>query len=669
MALCDACGSALNQNSKFCPQCGAGVAADAPPEPAPSPPEPTPETAAACSDYRYWAFISYSSKDKVWADWLHRAIESYGVPARLVSRPTPTGEAAPKRLRPVFRDRAELAASPDLGKEIDEALAASRYLIVICSPNAARSQWVNKEIEGFQRLGRTGRVLALIVDGEPHAGGERESFPPALLLSEPIAADARKEGDGKDNARLKLLAGMLGIGFDALKQREAHRRMRRLQVAVAAVSAVAVAFAGIALYAENQRVKAVKARQQAESVLQYMLWDLRDPLMAIGRLDLIRGVQGRVDDYYRELGVDPSDPNILRTREAAILNNAVSLEEQGDLSGALAQYQAAATISESLVASDRSNSDWLWDLSLVESSIGRVTEAQGDLPGALRSYTAALNIRLALASSAPSASEWQRGVAETRDSVAGVLQSQGDLAGSLAQYRASLETIQRLLATDPANVGWQGDAAVTMSRIGDVLLFQVDLAGGLQEYRAALDMAQQRVSGDPENALYLSSLPVYLNKVGSVLNVQGDRAGALREFRKALPIAERVVAIDPGDVDRQRVLSDTHARIGEVLLHQGDLKGARREYEASAAIFARLASSDPSSAVAQRDLYHSHVAMGDLLVKSGDSKGALAEYRSGLAIVERLVASDPSNASWKQDLADVKEAIRTTLHPATTAAN
>lgn len=79
------------------------------------------------SPYRYWAFISHSSsQDKSWADWLHRAIEAYGIPSRLVDHPTPTGEAAPKRFRPVFRDRAELSASPDLSKEIEDALRASR---------------------------------------------------------------------------------------------------------------------------------------------------------------------------------------------------------------------------------------------------------------------------------------------------------------------------------------------------------------------------------------------------------------------------------------------------------------------------------------------------------------------------------------------------------------
>jgi len=176
---------------------------------------------------RYWAFISYSSKDKKWAHWLHRSIETYGIPAQLVSRPTPAGRPAPKRFHPLFHDRAELPASADLGAVTEEALRASRYLIVVCSPNAAKSKWVNKEIETFQRFHRHGRILAIIVDGEPNQGGDEECFPHALRSTEPIAADARPEADGKNNAKLKLLAGMLGVTFDALKQRDVQRRIRR----------------------------------------------------------------------------------------------------------------------------------------------------------------------------------------------------------------------------------------------------------------------------------------------------------------------------------------------------------------------------------------------------------------------------------------------------------
>ncbi|HEX6190377.1 MAG TPA: toll/interleukin-1 receptor domain-containing protein [Pyrinomonadaceae bacterium] len=200
------------------------------------------------SDFKYWAFISYSHADEEWAKWLHKSIETYRVPRKIVGRATPQGEI-PKRLLPVFRDRDELPGASDLGGKLQDALRTSRSLIVICSPKSAVSKWVNEEVKTYKALGHAARVLCLIVDGEPNAApdsGLLECFPPAVRFqvtpdgqvttepAEPIAADARPGKDGKTNALLKLLSGVMGVGYDELRQRERQRqRQRRLRLAAA----------------------------------------------------------------------------------------------------------------------------------------------------------------------------------------------------------------------------------------------------------------------------------------------------------------------------------------------------------------------------------------------------------------------------------------------------
>ena len=193
---------------------------------------------------QYWAFLSYSHRDAKWGSWLHKALESYRPPKQLVGLATARG-AVPKRLAPIFRDREELASATDLGASINEALNKSVCQIVICSPSAARSRWVNEEILAFKRLGREDRIFCFIVDGEPNASDDPaqahlECFPPALRYrlgadgtlsttrTEPIAADARPGKDGRGNAKLKLIAGILDVGYDSLRQREQHRRQRQL---------------------------------------------------------------------------------------------------------------------------------------------------------------------------------------------------------------------------------------------------------------------------------------------------------------------------------------------------------------------------------------------------------------------------------------------------------
>jgi hypothetical protein len=205
-------------------------------------------------DFKYWAFISYSHADAKWGDWLHAALETYRVPSRLVRNAKPEG-AVPKRIFPVFRDREELASSSSLGNNIQGALRLSRALVVICSPRSAASRWVNEEVKLYKSIAGEDRVFCLIVDGEPSAptdSGLLECFPKAVRFqldrageistepAEPIAADARQGKDGKRYALLKLIAGIIGVPYDELRQRERQRLIRRrIRLAASIVGIVA----------------------------------------------------------------------------------------------------------------------------------------------------------------------------------------------------------------------------------------------------------------------------------------------------------------------------------------------------------------------------------------------------------------------------------------------
>ena len=251
--------------------------------------------------------MSYSHRDEKWGTWLHRALESYRPPKQIVGTVTARGPV-PKRLAPIFRDREELASATDLGTVINEALTQSACQIVICSPSSARSKWVNEEILAFKRLGREDRIFCLIVDGEPNASddpahAEEECFPPALRYklgpdgnlsterTEPIAADARQGKDGRTNAKLKLIAGILGVGFDGLRQREQRRRQRQLFAIASGAIAGMVITSGLAAAALIARATAqrqtVIAKREAETARQTTaflvdLFRISDPSEARG---------------------------------------------------------------------------------------------------------------------------------------------------------------------------------------------------------------------------------------------------------------------------------------------------------------------------------------------------------------------------------------------------
>ena len=202
-----------------------------------------------------------------------------------------------------------------MAEEIEAALAASQFLIVLCSPTAAKSRWTNAEIESFKRTRPDGCVLAAIAAGEPFAsdipGREAEEcFPPALRYkydrrgrptakrAEPLAADLRDDGDGRRIGFLKLVAGMLGVGLDELVQRETTRRQRRLAWLAAASLAGMAVTSTLAVTAIQARDAARDQRREAEGLVDFMLGDLKDKLEPIGKLDALDGVGSRVLAYY-----------------------------------------------------------------------------------------------------------------------------------------------------------------------------------------------------------------------------------------------------------------------------------------------------------------------------------------------------------------------------------
>jgi tetratricopeptide (TPR) repeat protein len=217
---------------------------------------------------RYKAFISYSHADARWAQWIHRALERYRVPAKLVAE----HGLASNRLHPIFRDRDELSTSSSLGGVIQEALVASENLVVVCSPAAAQSRWVNEEIKAFKAQGGGDRIFCLIVDGDA-----RTFFPPALADDEPLGADARPQADGRQNAKLKIIAGLLGIPFGELKDREQRRRARFFAGAAVASIVLAGVMTALAISAvlagreaERNRALAAQALEDSEAVAAFL---------------------------------------------------------------------------------------------------------------------------------------------------------------------------------------------------------------------------------------------------------------------------------------------------------------------------------------------------------------------------------------------------------------
>jgi tetratricopeptide (TPR) repeat protein len=330
----------------------------------------------------YVAFISYSHKDAAMGRWLHRRLEGYRLPKRLAGTQGEDGEV-PERLTPIFRDRDELPAAGDLSERVRAALAVSRNLIVLCSPNSAASPWVAKEIATFRELHPDRRIFTAIVEGEPD-----QCFSPALIEggAEPLAADLRKEGDGRRLGLLKLVAGLAGVGLDALVQRDASRRVRRVTYVTAAAMTAMLMMALLTAFALNARAEAERQRAEAEGLVDFMRTDLREILRSVGRLDVLTAVNERALRRYRTQDIADLPDDALE-RRARILH--VMGEDdiaRGKFPVALAAFREAHRTTATLLSKAPNDPARIFSHGQSEYWIGHVHERRDEWGEAARRY-------------------------------------------------------------------------------------------------------------------------------------------------------------------------------------------------------------------------------------------------------------------------------------------
>lgn len=668
----------------------------------------------------YRAFISYSHADEAWAKWLHKALETWRVPSRLVDTRTAAG-VIPRRLAPVFRDRDELASAADLGERVNAALADSASLIVICSPRSAASRWVNEEVLACKRLGHAERIFCLIVDGEPNAsdiaGRERnECFCPALRFAldadghlsqqraEPLAADAREGKDGKRQAKLKLIAGMLGVDFDTLRQRAQQQRMRRMAaitvlavVAMLVTSALAITAVIARQQADTARQSAERRQKQAEDLVGFMLGDLNDKLQGVGRLDIMQAVDDKAMAYFQSLPTADVTDAALAGRATAMQKIGSVRMDQGHTAEALEAYRAAKRIeaerrrrapgnveresayAQSLIwvgnaywyqgkleragqqyrrAADTllmaaktrpGDSDLAYKLASTQNNYGHVLEARGNIQGAQAQYRLVMQAFAALHKQYPDDTRWQEQLGYAHNTLGKIALQQGDLQQAVAGYRDDWQFKTDLARQEPNNQRWRNELAASDAILAGALAMIGETARAATHARAAVESGQTLVSLDPANAATQDYLALYRIRLAGLLRQQGEPGVAVAQIDSAMKTLRSLTSKDATNPAWARDLAKAQLESAKIAQARGRPDDARHSASAALARLQALLSTHPDSRTSILLATRTGCLLGDLDVAEHDTAAAQAHWRKARDLVAPLShdSSDPELlAAW-----------------------
>jgi eukaryotic-like serine/threonine-protein kinase len=667
------------------------------------------------SGFKYRAFISYSHHDTSWARWLHKALERYRIDRDLVGRETRAGPV-PKRLGPIFRDRDEFSAGHSLTEQSVAALESAQFLIVLCSPDAARSKYVNEEVRQFKASGRA--VIPIIVAGKP-GDAQSECFPKALRVKvgpdglltdeaeEPLAADARPEGDGKEIAKQKVIAGLLGLGLDEVIRRAERARRRQLQY-VGALAVVflllAVAATGSAIFA-YQKLKESNERLDEAIEIAYGIVTKADAVADRYGVpqDLTLDFLGQAEKALNGLIARGADTAPLRHRQALMLVSfSDSFRLLGQYDEALRRAAAAQELFTRLTARDPGNTEWQSELAVSEYKIGDVNMYWGHITEAFEHFRASAELFRKYPESKSNSilsfvgegsalyyqfwtNNWlgymdqlrgdsdaalayvdaghelaQRLVSENPDDAIGrrnlglsdltqcmVRRARGDFSKAVERCRSAVAVMKRLVAENATNSRWQRDLAWAQMQLAWAVAKAGSGAEAFGLLQSAVSTDESLVASDPKNILWMWHL-----WTGYYMLAQGDlKIGQIEEAQAkcnaSLVLVEPEAQRDARNFLIRRELAWSHICLGDVKKAQSKADQALEAYGQGISILEDIAKSDLKSALRKSDLAWAYYKAGDALLALGRKNEAVTDFRKATALAQQIVDADPNNADWE----------------------
>jgi len=644
------------------------------------------------SQFRYKAFISYSHADKVWAEWLLKSLESYKVPKGLVGRKTDAGEV-PARLAPIFRDRDELPAAHRLTDRLFETLKASEFLIVLCSPRAAKSKLVNREIVEFKKTHGDGRVLCMILDGIPFAeDADQECFPEALLHSltkdgkkaglsaEGLAADLRPEGDGKKLGLQKIIAGMIGVGLNDIVRRD-DQRQQRTMIAVAAVSLIGMSVMGALTYeattarqaayeseqlAEQQRQKVEDQLSQNEELLHYIMTSMYERMLEHGNLDALDKVTEQVLSSFERRDLSAVSPSQLFHYTGTLLRYGQNMDRKGKSDRAREIFDDVMKISRRFKQEHPNTAEATFRLQNNLFFTGYLALRQGRFEDAERDYRERLDINREVQKRGPGSitfhntafqnpALWTEKLADSTMNLARLLGGPLGRADEAALlHEEGIELFKEAIEARPDDKGLLVDLGTAFHFAGHTYLRMGNLAAAEDAFNARMAIFDVMTEQEPGNYRVFRRMLISKQNLAKVATARGDYRGAFELYSSAAEGFDRLVAKDPVNTLWLANSAQSYYLLADAALRLGDTDEARQAHAVAKEQITEALARDNTRTLRKLTRYRVDTLEAELMVMDGKEREALDHMAAVTASLDKETESYLQSDGALTHFADAK---------------
>ncbi len=438
------------------------------------------------------------------------------------------------------------------------------------------------------------------------------------------------------------------------------RTLRFLYTATAIFLAVAALLLW-GLKRENmQRAVAEENRSRAEYLMTYMLYDLRDKLMEIGRLDLLEGVARKSMEYYASLPQTGEYAVAAPKRATTLINIGDVFLQQGRPGEALSAYERARDILKGLVDAAPGDLTAHGNLYMVHYRIAQAQLFADRHDEAFASFDTAVGIVEEMQTMSPDDPTILHQLTSILTYYSEALWGEGRFADSQKAIERALDLAETLHAKDPGNAAWSRSLMFVQRQLGALALDRGKLSLALEHFHKAEEITGQLLATNPENTEWTQDFVYTRGRTAEVLSVEGRTTQALAEQAEAHEIIMRLSNQDPLNVVWKNALLASHRLRGNLQLARWNVDEASQSLTSALAIADELLRHATDNATFLSQAAGVRLRLARVYVGRNQVDAALREGTAGQETLQALVERNPGRLTqqWKEasaalDVADM----------------
>jgi len=435
-------------------------------------------------------------------------------------------------------------------------------------------------------------------------------------------------------------------------RQRARQRERLRMLALSAIVALAILAIGLGLSAIAAKRSAEMRRNEAESLMDFMLGDFAEKLRPLGRLDLLESVSGKAMQYLRGSGDEELSANALTLRAKGLQVIGEAARSRGDSKVAIdALNQANAILTRQHEAAPR-------DIQVLKSLganaywVGQMHKDHNDWEAAGAAWRDYLAYSDMLHQIEPDNTEWLVEQSYAHNNLGSLAFQRGKPEQAAPEFMQSIELKQRALAIKPDAHTIAAELATSYSWLASAK----ESLGALQAARQLYEQEMQLISDlrvrFPNESMWVHRHALALQHRAKLDLALGMDATALRGYREAERLYAQVIEQDPDNRAWQAELASLEIERLRIMARQSPapdvLPGMREAHQRLQAML----SFDPRNAAWKLREGDAHARMAAALLAIGKVQAAAEEVKQAVASLEPLHANNPSNLSSKLALID-----------------